>query len=247
MVEHTMRVLELFAGSSAELRLKDISAQAHVGSASTFRILRTLANLGYVNKDVSTGRYRMASKMRELATCSQFKPGMHQVARPYLEHLREQFNETVSLAVLQDAEIVYLDILESTRAFRMAEAVGSRVPVHATALGKAITAHVSQKKLDEILCRCPWTRFTSRTITKPRDFVKALAKVRRQAYGRDNEETEQGACSFASAIQNGATGDAVAGISVSGPTCRLLAKRDAIIKELRLASSAIGQALHRIG
>jgi DNA-binding IclR family transcriptional regulator len=156
-----------------------------------------------------------------------------------MERLRAQFDETVNLAVLQDREIVYLDILESTKAFRMAEAPGSRVPVHSTALGKAIAAFLPQEKLDEILSHCPWTRFTRQTITKPHDFVRVLAKVRRHGYGRDDEESERGASCIASAISNSSTAHAVAGISVSGPTSRIRTKRKAINIELKRATSAI--------
>ena len=245
MVEHTFRILGVLSGSSVGLRLKEIGSQAKVGPTSTFRILRTLAYLGYIDRDAGTGKYRLTSKIRDLARWSQLGLSLHQIARPYLESLRAQFNETVNLAVLQDGEIVYLDILESSEAFRMAAAVGSRVPIHSTALGKAIAAYVPEERLDETLSHCPWTRFTPRTITKARDFIQALAKVRRQGYARDDEEAEHGASCVASAIRNPSTGYAVAGISVSGPTYRIRAKRKAIMVELRRAASAIAEFLER--
>jgi IclR family acetate operon transcriptional repressor len=245
MVEHTFRILEVLSGSSTEVRLKEIVSQAKVGPTSTFRILRTLAKLGYIDHDAGTGKYRLTSKIRDLARWSQLGPSLHQIARPFLESLRSQFNETVNLAVLEDGAIVYVEILQSSETFRMAAAVGSRAPIHSTALGKAIAAHIPQERLDEILSRCPWTRFTRRTITKPRDFIQVLAEVRRQGYARDDEEDEHGGSCIASPIRNASTGHAVAGISVSGPTHRIRAKRNAIIAELRRASSAIGQSLEQ--
>ncbi|MGD0228716.1 MAG: IclR family transcriptional regulator [Terriglobia bacterium] len=243
MVEHALRILEVLAGSNTALRLKEVGSKAQVGPTSAFRILRTLANLGYIAKDEATGRYRLTTKMRELAKWAQLSPNLHQAARPHLERLRAQFDETVNLAVLQDGEIVYLDILQSSKAFRMADTVGSRVPIHATALGKAIAAHVPKERLEGILSHCSWTRYTPRTITKRRDFLSALVKVQKQGYGSDNDESEHGASCIASAILSPSTGHAAAGISVSGPSRRIRAKRKGIIEGLKQASSAIARSL----
>ena len=243
MVEHTFRILEVLSASSAALRLRDITSQAHVGPTSTFRILQTLAQLGYIDRETDSRKYRFTSKIRSLARWSQLGPTLHQIAHPSLEDLKRQFNETVNLAVLETGEIVYLEIIESSEAFRMAGTVGSRVPIHSTALGKAIMAHLPEEELAEIVRRCPWTRFTRRTITKPRDFIRILPKVRRQGFGCDDEESERGASCIAVAILRPSTGFAVAGISVSGPTARIRAKRSHIIEGLKKASDVIAQSL----
>lgn len=243
MVQHTFRILEVLSASSVALRLRDISARAHVGPTSTFRILQTLTRLGYIGRDMDGMKYRFTSKIRNLAGWSQLGPSIHQVAHPYLEDLRKQFNETVNLAVLEDGEIVYLEIVESSEAFRMSGTVGSRVPIHSAALGKAIVAHLPQEELAGILRHCPWTRFTRRTIINPGDFVAILSKVRRVGYACDDEESEYGASCIAVAIRRQSTGFAVAGISVSGPTARIRAKRRHIIEGLKKASDVIAQSL----
>ena len=242
MVDHTVRILEAFPDGDAELSLKETSFRAVVSRTSTLRILFTLASYGYIYKNPVTGRYRLGPKVIELGRKSLPARKIVQAARPHLQQLFEQFNETVSLAVLQDGDIVYVDSLESSHAFRMAADIGSRVPLHSTALGKSLAAFVAEAGLRDLLERCDWTRFTPRTITSRKQFFEVLNEVRGQGYSLDNEETEPGACCVAVPILE-PNQQARAAISIAGPAHRIRAKRKLLIRKIKAASLEISREL----
>jgi DNA-binding IclR family transcriptional regulator len=231
MVEHVLRILESFAASGAELSLKEVSLHSRVGSTSTFRILYTLAEQNYVVKNPETGKYRLGLKMTKTAW-ARGGASLVTTARPYLERLRKEFNETINLAVLEDGQIVYVDILESSRPFRMTASIGSTVPLNATALGKAIGAFLEERELKALMQSCNWYRYTSQTIVSRAKWKASLEQVRRSNYAYDDEEAEAGASCVAVALLNQEQ-RAIAGISVSAPTGRIRANRKALIDKLR--------------
>lgn len=157
-------------------------------------------------------------------------------ARPYLEKLRKEFNETVNLAVLEDGQIVYVEMLESSRPFRMTASVGSTVPLNATALGKAMGAFLADEELEALMQTCTWNRYTPHTIVSRAKWRAALEQVRKNGYAYDDEEAEAGASCVAVPILNQER-RAIAGISVSAPTGRIRTSRKLIIQKLRQAAA----------
>jgi DNA-binding IclR family transcriptional regulator len=241
VVDYTFRILEVFSDGERELALKELSSQSGVGRTSTFRILFTLAKNEYIIKNPVTGKYRLGPRMKEIAWRSLRAHNLAEVARPVLEELRDRFDETVNLAVVQGKEIVYIQILESRRAFRMSATVGARAALHATAIGKAIAAFLPMDVLNEMLAGYAWTGFTPRTITEQTKFVRILRKVRKLGYSMDDEESERGASCLGAPILDGSL-RAIAAISVSGPVYRIRSKQGAIIRKLKEAANLISRS-----
>jgi IclR family transcriptional regulator, KDG regulon repressor len=242
MVGHTFRALEAFEDASIELSLQEVSTRAGISKSSAYRILFTLENLGYVNKNSSTGKYHLGLKILEAARKVRAGCGLVQVSRPFLEELRDRFTETVNLAVLQNDQIVYVEIFESSHSFRMTGEVGSRAPLHATAIGKSIAAFQDRSRLKKLVSLNPFKRFTPHTLTRQAQFMKSLEEVRLQGYSLDEEEIELGACCLAAPILNNA-GVAVAAMSIAGPAPRIRQKQQAIIDGLRKAAAEISARL----
>lgn len=238
----TARILDLFYESDSELSLQQISATAKVGKTSAFRILYTLDRLGYVEKNDSTGRYRLGLRIIAAARATLANGGLVQIARRHLSRLHDEFHETVNLAILEKDHITYIEILESPLPFRVAETVGARVPWHSTALGKSIAAFLPEPQVKAILARAPLERLTSNTITTVRGFLEALVDVRAQGYSMDSEESQLGATCIAAPIFDGGNGIAGA-LSLSGPTPRIEDNRTNIINEIKQAATAITRSL----
>jgi DNA-binding IclR family transcriptional regulator len=239
MVEHVVKILESFAGSEVELNLKDISRISNVGTTSTFRILHTLTNLKFIFKNVETGKYRLGPGMLQATWRPSGTNKLGEYASPYLGRLHQRFNETVNLAALEGKKIIYLDIRESSRIFRMTASIGADLPIHATALGKAIGALLPKDQLDDALRECDWFRFTPHTITGQTKWLAGLAKIRKQGYAVDKEETELGAVCIAAPILDRSK-IVVGGVSISGPAPRILASHDQIVGDLKEAAKEIG-------
>ncbi len=242
MVGHAFRAIETIADAEKELSLQEISERAGITKSSTFRILFTLEALGYVGKNAETGKFQMGLKVLESARKVRASLGILQVARPLMEALRRKFGETVNLAVLQNDQIVYLEIIEGSHAFRMTGDVGARVPAHASAIGKAISAFLPKSILKSLLDHGSLRRLTPNTITNRAELAKALARVRQQGYALDDEEVDLGAsCVAVPIFTNGS--QATHAMSLSGPTSRMKTQQKAIIAELLKVSREISSQL----
>jgi len=124
----------------------------------------------------------------------------------------------------------------------MAIDVGSRVPLHSTALGKSIAAFLPDETLARLLERCEWTRFTPHTFTSRKQFLEVLNQVRSQGYSLDSEETEQGACCVGVPILD-QNHQSRAALSISGPAHRIRVKQKLLIWKIKAASAAISKGL----
>ncbi|HEX2711205.1 MAG TPA: IclR family transcriptional regulator [Candidatus Acidoferrales bacterium] len=217
-VAKAIDLLEAFRDSE-ELSLGEICQRTKLNKSRGFRLLHTLAARGYVEKAADGGRYRLGTKLFEHA--AHVGRDLKQVAQPYMRRLHEQFNETVNLGVLHNGQVLYIDILESSQAFRMAATAGSRMPVFSTSLGKAIAAHLPEAEVAELLSGPQESASRKRAAAENHSLRNELQTVRRRGYAVDNEENESGvACIGAPIFDNG--GRAVAAISVSGPVGRIL-------------------------
>src|SRR5262249_54295717 len=152
-------------------------------------------------------------------------------------------SETVSFAVLDRAEVLYLEVLESPHDFRLASKAGFRRPIYSTALGKALAAFLSVEKRREILGVQKFEAFTPRTISGVRQLEKELEKVRQLGYAVDDEESVLGARCLGVPVLSHLQ-EPVASISVSGPTTRLeRSKIPDIVQKLQKASQSISERM----
>src|SRR5947209_17636183 len=216
VVEAVAKALDLLEAfrDSEELSLNEISRRVGLNKSRSFRLLHTLAERGYVEKIADGGRYRLGVKLFERA--AHIGRESRRIAHPFIRQLHEQFNETVNLGVIHDAEVLYIDILESSQAFRMAARAGSRMPIFSTSLGKAIAAHLPESEVANLLSAQQMSKSTKRTATENRALRSELQAVRRRDYALDNEENEPGVACLGAPIFDH-TGRVLAAISVSGP------------------------------
>ena len=242
MLGHAFAVLEVFYGADVEMGLQQVTAQTKITKSSAFRILFTLEHLGYLVKDPTTGKYSLGRRLFEAAGKARSNRSVVQVAQPHMRSLHAAFGETVNLGALQNREIVYVDVIEGRYAFRMTTDTGSAAPLHASALGKTILAHLPVAAVDALLAEVGMPRLTARTITNRKKLFDALKRARQQGYAMDNEEIEPGAVCVAAPILT-ATGEAVYGISVSGPSQRMRQHKDEVATAVRQAAASITEEL----
>ncbi len=231
VVEAVLRaldILDVFDGSR-ELSLNEISQRTGLNKSRCFRLLHTLASRKYVErvgKDEGEGGYRLGSQPFERAAGA--RRDVREIAHPYLVRLRDQFNETVNLGLIHSGEILYVDLVESQRPFRMSAMVGSRMPVESTAMGKAILACLTKEAVRGLLAGH----------SVRRALPAELEQVRQRGHAIDNEENERGVACIGTAIHDG-EGAPVAAISMSGPVHRILAREREIANALRVVCRQI--------
>ncbi len=218
-VQRALDVLIALGTARRPLALTEICHSVRMPKTTVFRYLHTLTSRGFVAHDPTTDLYRLGSRLFELGQLAGDQLRIRDVAMPVMHRLRAQFNETVNLGVMDGKEIVYLEMVESHHALRMQATLGSRDPVYATALGKAMLAHVEEARWREHLPPRLAPR-TGRTVSSLPALKEVLAAVRRQGYALDDEENEDGARCIGAPIFDYA-GQVKAAVSVSAPVNRL--------------------------
>lgn len=220
-VANALSILGAIASRNV-LGLGEAAEVAGVSRSTAYRLLATLEGAGLVER-LPEGGYRAGIDAIRWATQLLSHISVRTVAEPFLRQLRDETGETVNLAILRDNSLVYIEILESPAAFRMADVPGATAPIHSTALGKAVAIHLDPTHLGAILGQEPYERFTSATPTTWPELNSRLEETRERGFATDMEEEAVGVACVAAAIL---VRDQVAGaISVSAPRARMSDER----------------------
>ena len=173
------------------LSLAECAALLGYSKPTTLRILRTLARRGFLQVDEERGVYKLGVTLLRLGMDFLEQLDLRRVALPFLQELAEQTGETVHLGVLHDAEVVYIEKVESRHAVRMFSRLGHSMPACSTGVGKAILAFLAPNELDAALPDRIEKR-TSRTLTSHAALRAQLAEIRERGYSTDDLENEDG-------------------------------------------------------
>jgi len=201
------------------------------------RILHSLEKLSYCEKAELASHYRLTAKLYDLTGPSVDARRLQSATRSTMLDLLSRHAETVTLAVLNDRQVVSIDVLQSPNALRIAAYPGDRTPLHCTSLGKAILAFLPQPDVDALLSDCPLIRKTPQTITQRAHLRKHLGAVHENGVAVDLEESLSGVISVAAPIFDH-TGRVVAAMGVSGPTSRMTSKLNTVKQDVRNAALA---------
>jgi DNA-binding IclR family transcriptional regulator len=234
-----MTVLDALLEARRPLNLEEISALTELPKSTAFRIVVNLLQGQYL-VETEEG-YWLGLKMLRFGTLVEEKLELVQQARPFLHQLRDQVNETVHLAVLDDGlRVVYLDKLPTQRAVGlMMSRVGITVPMHCTALGKAMAAFRSETEIRHWIRTNGLEPVTDATITDQDAFLRELRETRRRGYAVDEGEFESTVRCVAAPIRD-RTGSVIAAVSISGPDLRMSVPLIDSSEALQVADTALG-------
>ncbi|MCP4187643.1 MAG: helix-turn-helix domain-containing protein [Gammaproteobacteria bacterium] len=219
-----LTLLERLSESVEGMNLTDLSQQLGMPPATAHRLLSTFEELNFVEQDAQAGLWYIGLKAFTVGNAFLKRRDFVETSRAYMQALAEQCGETVNLGVIDDGEVVYISQVESKEMMRMVVTLGSRSPIHASGVGKAVLASMSEQQVAQILQHKGLSRITDQTIVNPADFRAALNAVGRDGYALDDEEHAVGLrCVAAPIFDENAV--ALAGISLSGPKARIVDKR----------------------
>ncbi len=211
-LERGLAVLRAFDAEHAALTLSDVARITGLTRATARRLLLTFVSLGYMRCD--DRRFELTPKVLDIGHSYVSSLQLADIAQPFMEAMSEQVHESVSCAVLDGEEIVYVARVPTTRIMTISLALGSRLPAWCTSLGRVLLADLPGPELDAYLARVRPVRRTSRTITDPEQLRAALADARRQGWAMVDQELEDGVRSIATALR-GRDGRAVAALNCS--------------------------------
>jgi len=162
-----------------------------------------------------------------------------QIARGYMPKLVDKWQLSANLAVLDNDEILYVEVLEPSQPLRVKFSVGSRAGIHCTALGKVLVSEMPWGQVERILKNKGMPQYTARTITDPERYRECLETVRREGYALDSEEIIDGVRCVAAPIRN-RSGQIVSALSLSGPvTVFTDAMLSDVIKDLKAVTAEV--------
>lgn len=241
-VEKALKVLELLSTYDAPVRLAELSRALGMNKSTTHRMLEKMVQAGYVVQDEDSGRYRLTIRMWEVGARAFRHFNVRNRARPYLEQIGRDVEETVVLGILDQHEVVIVDRYEARRVVQTYSPLGSRAPLHCSALGKAFLMADADRLLKRM--RRPLHAFTARTITTVRELRLAIGEAKRQGVAVSVDEYVEGV-SGVSAPVIGLTGTAMAALGVQLPTVR--AKGEHLEKVCALVRAKAGELSRAIG
>lgn len=220
VVEKTFQILEAMARSGKAMPLLALSEETALPKPTAYRILQSLAGLGYVAQEEKTGHYFTTWRLSDLVPRDPHLR-LKEAARPAMERLHARFNETVNLGVLDGGTVRYIQVLETTKPLRWVVRPGRSDPFHLTALGRAIAAFQSRDRQDRLL---------EKADGDPKRLRRILDETRRRGWAMEEEEAAAGVACLAMPLAE--RGVANAAISVSVPVSRLTRKlRDELVTE----------------
>lgn len=219
-----LSLLERLAESSSGMSLTDLSQQLGIPPATAHRLLSTFEELNFVEQDSDAGLWFVGLKAFTVGQAFLTRRNFVASARPFMKALVEECGETVNLGLIDDGEAVFISQVESQEMMRMIVKLGSRSPIHASGVGKAMLSSMGEQEVVQLLQHRGLARFTDHTIDNPADLRDALEAIRHQGYALDDEEHAIGLRCVAANIYD-ENGRALAAISLSGPKARITDKR----------------------
>ena len=217
-----VHLLQLVVESSRSWSVSGLAKVLDLNPSNVHRTLQTWCELGFMTQSELTGEYHCTLKLFEWGCKVAGGFDVRRLAREHLLDLAQTSQETIHLSVLEGAEIVYLDKIDSPQPVRAYSEVGGRAPAHCVATGKALLACHDAKVLDSL--PNPLPRPTTRTIASLESLKTELARIRECGYATNFEEWREGVHGLGAAIfdQNGVP---VAAVGLSAPASRMDARR----------------------
>lgn len=219
-LDKALTLLEQIAENHEGLPLSDLSQRVGLPPSTAHRLLTTLERRRFVQFDNSQRRWAIGVQTFTVGSAFLPRRDLIRSARPFMRRLMEETGETANLAVESNGEAVFLSHIESQEMMRATTRPGSRVPLHCSGVGKAILATKPERQVARILHKHGLRRVTPNTIESPTELRAVLAETRGRGFSFDNEEHAVGVRCVAAPIFD-ESGEAVAAISIVGPTARI--------------------------
>ncbi len=209
-----LKILELLAQAQDGISITELSERLDIDKGSASRLVSTLADYGFAEKDKQTRRYHLGVQVVTLSRSLLTRLPLREVAKPFLRQLMEHTGECAHLAIPGQGKVLYIDQVESPATLRVNAQVGTLNPLHCTALGKILLAFGGVEPPAEL------EPFTPNTITDIDRLAKNLEQIRLQGYAVDDEEFDPGVRCIAVPVRD-FRGKVIASMGISGPASRM--------------------------
>ncbi|KAF4409697.1 MULTISPECIES: IclR family transcriptional regulator [Streptomyces] len=247
-VTRALDILELFLDGDGTLSAPEITRKLQLPRTTVHELVTTLAARNYlVPVPEQPGRYRLGVRPYQLGSRYAEQLDLAAEGRQVARAVAETCDETVHVALLEGADVIYIAKVDSTHAVRMVSAAGRRLPAHCTSVGKMLLASLSEDALDARLPENrPLAAMTDNSITSPQELRRELAEIRRRGVAVEQRESNPDVSCVAAPVRDSA-GTVVAALSISVPMIRWSDERRAELEKLAVkgAEDLSGRLGHR--
>ena len=219
-IERAFAILEEVARHRDGIGLAELAKRVGLHSSTTFHLVKTMVQLGYVSQPKDSKKYRIGRRMFTLAAGALDEVELVNIATPILENLTEETGESSHFAIRSGDEIVVVAKTAGSGMFQLVDRSGAVRPAHATALGKVLLAALTPTELARDLGGRELRVFTAKTIVEREPFERELGEVRHNGIAYDDGEFDPEVRCVAVPVRNFA-GRVIGAIGISGPIWRL--------------------------
>ncbi len=217
-LDRALGILDALSRQNAA-SLTDVAMRLGIPTATTHRILTTLQKRRFAEFDEDTQTWMVGIEAYRVGTSFLKRTNLLDISRPVMRALMQSTGETANLAVPDGSEVVFIGQVESQNPVRAFFDHGTRTSMHASGTGKAILAALDEPKVVKLMQSAGLEEFTARTLVTPTLLLDDLARTRARGWSFDREERFEGMSCIGAAICD-ATGEPIAGVSISGPSNR---------------------------
>jgi DNA-binding IclR family transcriptional regulator len=218
-ISRGLTLLTVMAETTSPLSLTELSRKTKLSKSTIQRLTYTLETLEFLDRNQDTKKFRLGPQMTSIALSVVRNIDITRIALPYMQDTATDTGETVGIAILSEADVVYANFVKTTKIIVIDRKIGDRIPAYCSAAGKAILAFLPESLLESILQKMKWERFTPHTITNKKDLCRELERVRIRGFSTNKEEISLGAISVAAPVRN-ALGEVIAALNIMIPTIR---------------------------
>jgi DNA-binding IclR family transcriptional regulator len=238
VIDRAAALLNAIADYPEAVSLKLLAADTGLHPSTAHRILAALAEAALVERD-GVGRYLLGRQLLHLAARVKRGIDIRQEAMDIMEGLRDQIGETVNLTVREGDEVIYVERVISKRMMRVEQVIGSRAPLHVTAVGKLMLAELGETFIRAFAQRTSLPVYTRHTIASLPALMDAAHLAGEAGFAFDNEEAEEGVGCIGVLVRDN-SGQMAAGLSISAPIER---RRDEWVPLLQEAGRKLSERL----
>lgn len=242
VLDRSLKLLGLVAEADGAV-LTELAEQSGMAPSTVHRLLTSLAGHGMVAHDGETGAWTVGVKAFEIGTAYLRFRKLGSISRPFLKQLLDECGETANIAIEDEGDVVFISQMESHAPMRAFFRPGRRGPIHASGIGKAILSTWPDGRIEALLSNHPLQHFTDNTRDSLPKLLEDISEIRARGWSVDDEEHTLGMRCVAAPIFD-EYGEAVAGISVSGPAVRLPDQKiDAVGPLVRAAAEGLTKVM----
>lgn len=231
-----LKLLDLFDAAHPERGINELAEASGMLKSSVYNIMSTFRQCGFIEKSRQTGKYGLGKKLLQLGNILINTDEVRQTTKPYMDNLAKECGEVVYLARPETPNVVYLESSYPAGAMYARAMAGVSAEMFCTGIGKAMLAFMGEDALEAVLA-AGLRQYTPYTLTNPAALKDDLESTRRRGYAIDNMEHEYGIRCVAVPIRN-YHDEVVAGLSISGPSLRVMDDRVTFFAEKLQAATA---------